>query len=217
MTRPIALLTWVGLWSVLILPAQGCADAPSVDGRDATSISSDIPVLMTSGRSVAFGELCGSSATVLLCWSLQCPCVNDCVEQLVSRPVPPGVRILAVAVDPVDPLDAVLAKVRTFPLPESVTFAVDTSSRVLGEAGFERAGQVLVLDEALAVCYSGTVADDATSPRSLPALDAVDDLVAGRTVRVPRMDAGYGCDLSVHAIKRLRAGSRDGMIPPKAR
>lgn len=155
----------------------------------------------------------GTKATVFYAWSITCPCVDfvdDRLLPVIERFKPEGVAFVAVAGDSSDSAAGVASrlmaswgtprdgKLRTAGGLPPYKMLYDPTQRLCKQLGFREAAQFVVVDGNGIVCYRGTFDDDLKKPTVAWLPDAIEDVVAGRSVAVPlRPIPGYGCPFGI--------------------
>jgi len=139
-----------------------------------------------------------ANATMLVFFSAHCPCVRAHDARLVALArayESKGVHVFAIdsEVDATVARDAREASARGYPFP----ILIDPHGKVASELGAEYATYTVVLDAKGHVRYRGAFDDQRTDLRpgeTSYARDALDDVLAGRSVRRTDVDA-LGCAL----------------------
>lgn len=173
----------------------------------------DQDVLNIAGTKFRLHSVLGTKATVFYAWSVTCPCVDfvdDRLLPVIARWKPEGVAFVAVAGDGNDSASSIGArlagawsapregKLRTPNGLPPYGMIHDPTQRLCKQLGFREAAQFVVVDGNGTVCYRGTFDDDLKKPTVAWLPDAIEDVVAGRSVAVPlRPIPGYGCPFGI--------------------
>lgn len=165
----------------------------------------DFSLPATDGRTVTLASARGAAATIVVFSCNHCPYVVLNEDRLIAVArdyAPKGVGFVAInsndAVNyPDDSFDAmkVRAAEKKFPFP----YLRDESQSVARAYGAQRTPHLFVFDKDLRLAYTGAIDDDSNyktrKPVEKPYLrDALDDLVAGRRVRLSETHA-VGCTI----------------------
>lgn len=177
---------------IVLLGALACASPPA---QSAASIRLFEP---QRGPVTLDPWLRQNRYTVVLFVSASCPCVHahaERVRALSVRYSPLGVQF--VAVDPERDVTSEIAQAERAQHGWSFPLLLDPDGQLADRLGAEYAGYAAVLDARGAIQYRGGIDSDrkALHDDAQPYLaNALDDLLAGRAVSVPRTEA-LGCVL----------------------
>ncbi len=188
----------VALWVIGMASFGGLPTAAAAEGPAATSAAAEaFPFESLDGSPIEFDA--AARCHVIAFLGAGCPIARQYagrLEEIATRYADRGVRVIGVDANRQDSKSEFLGAARemgvTFPL------AVDPRQRIARALGATRTGGVVVLDALGSVAYAGRV-DDQFAPgvvrptaTSHELVAAIDDLVAGRPVAVPRTEP-VGC------------------------
>jgi hypothetical protein len=141
----------------------------------------------------------GRRATVIMTWSVPCPCIEALEPRLAALHERFGDRagIAWVAIDgePGDTAEAVAEKrgrVKAF-----YRVLLDPEQRVCRRLGLVHAAMVAVLDGEGRLVYRGSVDGDYEAGRAEHLAEALEAVAAGRPVPAPERSWVYGCEFAV--------------------
>lgn len=195
MTHKLLASTGALLLACLMLPAQAFGAAADSLGK---SIA-DFKLRDQDGAPHRLHDYADRAVVVVAFLGVECPLaktyaprLDELAQQYRSR----GVAVLAVDSNQQDSGAELTALARKLKL--SYPLLKDPGNRVADALGAERTPQVFVLDRQRAIRYVGRVDDQygigyqRPTPTRRDCAEAIDDLLAGREVRVPATDA-LGC------------------------
>lgn len=141
-------------------------------------------------------ELFGARATVLMSWSIKCPCVAKVEERLravYAATGGPGSGVAWVAYNGEPGEDhratrAQMARQRAF-----YHMLMDPRQQLARRLGVTQATQVAILDGAGRLVYRGAIDDDYEGGDARFVREALEDLLAGRAPRRAETPWAYGC------------------------
>ncbi len=154
---------------------------------------SDVTLDDVGGRPRALTSLRGSKATVLVFWSVECPCVEMIeprLRELLVTYEKKGVEFVGVDGYPDDTPKDVLAKMGNNYT--AYRMLLDPKQVLTRRVGARTAAEIVVLDEASRVRYRGNMDDDLMEPKVPHLKDALDAILAGTEPKVTET-APYGC------------------------
>src|SRR5262249_20796701 len=160
----------------------------------------DFTLQDTLGRRVSLADYRESKAVAGLFVGTECPLANKYLLSLAEMQReygPRGLQVLAVNSNVQDSAEAIARHARERDLPYPVL--IDAERKVADLLGAQRTPSVFLLDAAGVVRYSGRIDDrygvgggDRGTPRREDLREAIEDVLAGRAVRVPTTEP-LGC------------------------
>lgn len=142
------------------------------------------------------GELFGRRATVLMSWSVKCPCVSKVEQRL--RGVyaqmggkESGVAWIAYNGEPREDFRVTreqMARQHAF-----YQMLMDPQQQLAARLGADQATQVAILDAQGRLVYRGAIDDDYEQGDAVFVREALEDLLAGRPLRRSMTPWSYGC------------------------
>jgi len=175
----------------------------------------DQDVRNPSGQTFRLHTTFGAKATVFYAWSTTCPCVDEVDTRLVpviERFKPLGVSFVAVAGDASDSAVEVSTRLMAaWSAPLKATGKLrsrnglppygmlhDPAQRLCRQLGFREAAQFVIVDANGQLRYRGTFDNDLKKPTETWLPQAIEDVLAGRTLAHPmRPVPGYGCPFGI--------------------
>lgn len=154
-----------------------------------------------TGGSVSVQELTGSSGTVFLFWSNQCPWIDkyeDRVQDLVSTFSGQGIRFVLVNANDASAFpqeSAQASRQRAESAGYAATYVKDPNAALAQALGASRTPHAFVFDVQNTLVYAGTIDDSPGDPASVSNTylrDALTAVVAGNDVQVADTKA-FGC------------------------
>ncbi len=195
MKRPIGFVLWLGLAAT---PLLAVADRPADNGAGENRAVS-FSLKEAGGREVSLADFKDKKAVVVVFTGTECP-VNTFyvprLKELHDEYAAKGVQFLAVNSNTQDAADKVAEHARKHGLPFPVL--TDAGQKVADLFQAERTPSVFVLDSRRTVCYRGRIDDQygvgfqRPKPNRRDLAEALDELLAGKPVAVPRTEAA-GC------------------------
>lgn len=194
-------------WATAVLAALatlGCGDDPAASGTGPgpmgvgapLDLSLALPDARRELRPVALRRLAGRRATVLLAWSVPCPCVEAVearVQALMRRYGPAqGVGWVAVDGEPHDTVERVREKLLRLDAPYPLL--LDPGQALCTRLGFTAATQVAILDGEGRLAYRGALDADLAVGRGEHVATVLDALLRGRPLPFVERPHVYGCD-----------------------
>ena len=174
------------------LPSTGrSVEAPPPVG--ATVDLSGITLDDIGGKPRPLPSLYGAKATVLVFWSIECPCVEMIEPRLRELLVvyeKQGVEFVGVDGYPADTPKGVLAKMGTSYT--AYRMLLDPKQVLTRKVGVRTAAEIVVLDASSRIRYRGNMDDDLMEPKVLHLKDALDAILAGTEPKVTETEP-YGC------------------------
>jgi peroxiredoxin len=171
---------------------QGCwASAPSAFNDSVARKVAGFRLKDTEGRDVSLADFKGKMAIAVVFIGTECPLVNLYLPRLAAlqRELgPQGLQILAINSNDHDSPDDVAKHARERKLPFPVL--LDPGQKVADRFGAERTPEAILLDAAGVVRYRGRIDDqyavgsDRRTPTRHDLKEAIQDLLAGKQVRV---------------------------------
>jgi hypothetical protein len=169
------------------------------------ALHSDFPtdtLLDIAGNKRSLVDLRGRVATVLVCWSVECPISNEYIptlNRLAERYAPRGIQLIAVDPNAGETLEAMRAHAQEQRL--ALPFLADEGGKVARRLRFEVTPEVRVFDAEGALVYRGRIDDRYRSGSggkpSIADLEQVfDALLAGKPIAQSRTKP-VGCPVQV--------------------
>ena len=213
--RALSLLTLIAVvtGSAAIVGAEDKPGAKPAE-RQQSVLGHRIPNFVlpdTTGKQVGLADFKDRQGVVVVFLGTKCPVGNAYVPALLELQKlyqEKGMQILGINAVPGDSTDAIRQHVKDF----GITFPVliDTDQATLPLFGAKRTPEVFVLDNRATIRYHGRI-DDRIAPdykrdeaRRADLREALDDLLAGKEIRVKETDAA-GC-LITRSAKRKQPG-----------
>ena len=190
-------LFWTACLALLVLPvqAQELALGSKIPGADVSRVN-------VNGGSVSISALSGSSGTVVVFWSNQCPWVDKYhgrFAQIVADFSERGMGFVLVNSNDAAafPQESVEESARVASKLSGVTYLSDPDGQLAKAFGAERTPHVYVFNASGELAYVGTIDDSPGDPGNVTSSylrDALDALASGRTATVPKTKA-FGCTI----------------------
>lgn len=174
------------------------------------SLGSAMPMAGTSLANVNGGQstltsLAGSSGTVVVFWSNQCPWVTKYQQRftnIVNAFSSRGIAFVLInsndaSAFPQESAEQSASHFRQAGLPSSVTYLSDASSQLARAFGASRTPHVYVFDANQQLAYVGTIDDSPGDPGNVKEeylRDALNAVLAGSEVAIPKTKA-FGCTI----------------------
>lgn len=190
------------------MTALGLLASPASAQPEELPLGSSLPSPSTTlqdvdGTSVSVSDLLGSTATVFVFWSNQCPWVDkyeDRVKDIVGAYQGQGVRFVLVNANdasafPGESLDASRKKAESTNY--GATYVRDPQATFARSLGASRTPHVFVFDGSQTLVYAGTIDDspgDAGNVSKAYLRDALDAVTSGSDVPVADTKA-FGCTI----------------------
>jgi thiol-disulfide isomerase/thioredoxin len=165
--------------------------------------SVDAPLTRADGSTVAASDLTGSTATVFLFWSNQCPWVDkyeERVQAIVSDFGGQGIRVVRVNANdagafPKESLEA--CRQRADDRGYETPYVRDDRAALARALGASRTPHAFVFDDSQTLVYAGAIDNSPADPENVTKSylrDALDALVSGSSIPVADTKA-FGCTL----------------------
>ncbi len=145
------------------------------------------------GKPRPIPSLYGSKATVLVFWSIDCPCVEMIeprIREILVSYEKKGVEFVGVDGYPTDTPKGVLAKMGTNYT--AYRMLLDPKQVLTRKVGVRTAAEIVVLDASSRVRYRGNMDDDLMEPKVGHLKDALDAILSGSEPKVTETEP-YGC------------------------
>lgn len=199
----------IGL-TLLLLAGCGAEPAPttkSAELGERVALAYTLADGRNPDRRVALGELAGERATVLMAWSVACPCI-EAVEARVRRLLERfskerGVAWIGIGGEPADTREQVREKLLRLGSPYPLL--LDSDRSVCRRLGLTTATQVAILDAQGRLVYRGALDDSLAVGEGEHVVSVLDALLAGRAPEIAERPMPYGCEFDdPQSASRLR-------------
>ncbi len=174
-----------------LMPVQKASDAPPPVGS--TVDLSGITLDDIGGKPRPLPSLFGAKATVLVFWSVECPCVemiDPRLRELLVVYEKKGVEFVGVDGYPDDAVKDVIAKMGNNYT--AYRMLLDPKQVLTRKVGARTAAELVVLDASSRIRYRGNMDDDLMQPKVPHLKDALDAILSGTEPKVTETEP-YGC------------------------
>ncbi len=188
----------VSAW-LLVALLMACGKAPSVLAPHPLALGEQLtsaPHLADARRTESTVDVLarlGTRATVLIGWSVPCPCTQK-VEARVRRLLAhygQDVRWIALDGEPLDTRAQVMGRIRR--MGSTYDILLDPEQRLCALLGIERSSQAVVLDARGRLVYRGGLDDDFPSGEGEFLRSILDVLMTGSAPSPTEREPDYGC------------------------